>query len=128
MPEGGATMKIILLLFLMTLMAQIYAVPLRYFRPHPKPPIATETIRKTPWQTVVGGGVAGGTLIGAYKISNGVENGLQTVAKEKPEAFTKALSVLTAPIRYAWYAVLLFIAYKLWRWYENKKLIERKLS
>jgi hypothetical protein len=74
-----------------------------------------EVVRKVPWQTVAAGGVAAGTVIAAYKISDGVEDGLKTVAQEKPEAFTDSLSVLTWPFRWAVLIALLCSGYFIWR-------------
>ena len=67
-----------------------------------------------PWKTVVAGGAAAGTVIAAYKISDGVEEGIKTVAKEKPEAFTDSLSMLTWPVR--WAAFVLFLISGCWIW------------
>ena len=55
------------------------------------------------------------TVIAAYKISDGVEDGLKTVAEEKPEAFTESLSVLTWPLRWAVLIALLGSGYFIWR-------------
>jgi len=78
-------------------------------RPRARHPVSTP--RKTsivvPWKTVAAGGAAAGTVIAAYKVSDGVEEGIKTVAKEKPEVFADTLSVLTWPIR--WGALILFI-------------------
>ncbi len=68
-------------------------------------PHKTEIV--VPWKTVAAGGAAAGTVIAAYKVSDGVEEGIKTVAKEKPEVFADTLSVLTWPIR--WGALILFI-------------------
>ena len=80
-----------------------------------RPARAMEVVRKVPWQTVAAGGVAAGTVIAAYKISDGVEDGLKTVAQEKPEAFTDSLSVLTWPLRWAVLIALLCSGYFIWR-------------
>ena len=48
-----------------------------------------------------------GTVIAAYKVSDGIEDGIKTVAKEKPEVVTETLSVLAWPLR--WGALILFI-------------------
>ena len=80
-----------------------------------RPARAMEVVRKVPWQTVAAGGVAAGTVIAAYKISDGVEDGLKTVAQKKPEAFTDSLSVLTWPFRWAVLIALLGSGYFIWR-------------
>lgn len=74
-----------------------------------------------PWKTVAAGGAAAGTVIVAYKVSDGVEEGIKTVAKEKPEVFADTLSVLTWPIR--WAAFVLFLLSGCWI---AKKLLELK--
>ena len=76
-------------------------------------PHKTEIV--VPWKTVAAGGAAAGTVIAAYKVSDGVEEGIKTVAKEKPEVFTDTLSVLTWPIRLAALAVFLLVYYWIWR-------------
>ena len=85
--------------------------------PHARHPASAP--RKTeivvPWKTVVAGGAAAGTVIAAYKVSDGVEEGIKTVAKEKPEVFADTLSVLTWPIRWAVLVLALLIFCWLWR-------------
>ena len=67
-----------------------------------------------PWKTVAAGGAAAGTVIAAYKVSDGVEEGIKTIAKEKPEVFPVTLSVLTWPIR--WAMLILFLLVYCWIW------------
>ncbi len=76
-----------------------------------------------PWKTVAAGGAAAGTVIAAYKVSDGIEDGIKTVAKEKPEVFADTLSVLTWPIR--WAAFVLFLFSGCWI---AKKLLEIKTT
>ena len=73
-------------------------------------PHKTEIV--VPWKTVAAGGAAAGTIIAAYKVSDGVEDGIKIVAKEKPEVFADTLSVLTWPIR--WAALVLFLLVYYW--------------
>ena len=104
-------MKLILAAFLSALTLSASAAPHRVHRPRRHRPVKTiEVVRKVPWQTV-----AAGTVIAAYKISDGVEDGLKTVAEEKPEAFTDSLSVLTWPLRWAVLIALLCSGYFIWR-------------
>lgn len=77
-------MKLILLLVLAVLMPPTYAG-----RARPRLPLIRELIRKTPWQNIAAGGAAAGTVIVASKVGNGVENGLQTVARKNPDAIRK---------------------------------------
>lgn len=76
-------------------------------------PHKTEIV--VPWKTVAAGGAAAGTVIAAYKVSDGIEDGIKTVAKEKPEVFADTLSMLTWPIRLAALAVFLLVYYWIWR-------------
>ena len=73
-------------------------------------PHKTEIV--VPWKTVAAGGAAAGTVIAAYKVSDGVEEGIKTVAKEKPEVFADTLNVLTWPVR--WAAFVLFLLSGCW--------------
>ena len=110
-------MKLIIAAILSALSIIASAAPPRVHRPRVRHrPVKTiEVVRKVPWQTVAAGGVAAGTVIVAYKISDGVEDGLKTVAEEKPEAFTDSLSVLTWPLRWAVLIALLCSGYFIWR-------------
>ena len=78
-------------------------------------------IIRVPWQTVAAGGAAAGTVIAAYKISDGVEEGLKTVARSNPEAFVSTLSVF--PRLFSWGAILVLAGggYILWRRYRSKE-------
>ena len=109
-------MKLIIAAFLSALTLIASAAPHRKHLPRrQRPARAMEVVRKVPWQTVAAGGMAAGTVIAAYKISDGVEDGLKTVAQEKPEAFTDSLSVLTWPLRWAVLIALLCSGYFVWR-------------
>ena len=108
-------MKSLLILFLAVLSAVSVSATHRYPQPrrHISTPRKTEIV--VPWKTVAAGGAAAGTVIASYKISDGVEEGIKTVAKEKPEVFADTLSVLTWPIRCALLAVFLLVYYWIWR-------------
>jgi len=86
---------------------------------HPRARHPASTPRKTeivvPWKTVAAGGAAAGTVIAAYKVSDGVEEGIKTTAKEKPEVFADTLSVLTRPVRWAALVLFLLVYYWIWR-------------
>ena len=116
-------MKSLLILFLAVLSAVSVSATQRY----PQPRRRVSTPRKTeivvPWKAVAAGGAAAGTIIAAYKVSDGVEEGIKTVAKEKPEVFTDTLSVLTWPIR--WAAFVLFLLSGCWI---AKRLLELKTT
>lgn len=82
-----------------------------------------KTLLSVPWKTVAAGGAAAGTVIAAYKVSDGIEDGIRTVAKEKPEVFADTLSMLTWPLR--WAAFILFLLSGCWIW---KKWLEHKIT
>ena len=108
-------MKSLLILFLAILSAVSVSAAHRYPQPHRH----TSTPRKTeivvPWKTVAASGAAAGTVIAAYKVSDGVEEGIKTVAKEKPEVFADTLSVLTWPIRCTLLVLFLLVYYWIWK-------------
>ena len=108
-------MKLLLILFLAVLSAVSVSAAHRYPQPHRHAPTPRKTEIVVPWKTMVAGGAAAGTIIAAYKVSDGVEEGIKTVAKEKPEVFADTLSVLTWPIRCAVLAVFLLVYYWIWR-------------
>ena len=111
--------------FLSLVLALLCVVASASIHQHPRARHPASTPRKTeivvPWKTVAAGGAAAGTIIAAYKVSDGVEEGIKTVAKEKPEVFADTLSVLTWPIR--WAAMILFLVSGCWiakKWLEHK--------
>ena len=107
-------MKSLLTLLLALLSVVMLAAAPNIHRPHRHVSAPRKTEIVVPWETVVAGGAAAGTVIAAYKISDGVEDSIKTVAKEKPEVFAGTLSVLTWPIR--WAAFVLFIVIYCWIW------------
>lgn len=113
----------LLLILLAALLSVTSSAAHHYRRPRPRLPTASRIIRSVPWKTVVAGGAAVGTIITAYKVSDGVEEGMKTVAKEKPEVFTESLSVLTWPVR--WAAFILFLVSGCWIW---KRYLEHKMN
>ena len=107
-------MKSLLILFLAVLSAVSVSATHRYPQPHRRVSTPRKTQIVVPWKTVAAGGAAAGTVIAAYKVSDGVEDGIKTVAKEKPEVFADTLSVLTWPIR--WAVLVLFLLIYCWIW------------
>ena len=116
-------MKSLLALFLVILSVVAFAATPNIHRPHRRPLAPRKTQIVVPWKTVAAGGAAAGTVVAAYKISDGVEEGIKTVAKEKPEVFADTLSVLTWPVR--WAAFVLFLLSGCWI---TKKLLELKTT
>ena len=105
-------MKSLLILFLDVLSVVMFAATPNIHRPHSHASTPRKTEIVVPWKTVAAGGAAAGIIIAAYKVSDGVEEGIKTVAKEKPEVFADTLSVLTWPIR--WAALVLFLLVYYW--------------
>ena len=116
-------MKSFLALVLAVLSIVTFAATPNIHRPHRHASTPRKTEIVVPWKTVAAGGAAAGTVIAAYKVSDGVEEGIKTVAKEKPEVFADTLSVLTWPIR--WAAFVLFLLSGCWI---AKKLLELKTT
>ena len=119
-------MKSLLALFLVILSVVAFSGTPNIHRPHRR----ISTLRKTqivvPWKTVAAGGAAAGTVIAAYKVSDGVEEGIKTVAKEKPEAFADSLSVLTWPVRMAAFIFFLISGCWIWKkWLEHETIIPK---
>ena len=85
-------MKTLLILLLALITAFASATPIR--RPYRKPlkPAPVETHHPVSWKTVAAGGAAG-TIVGAYKIGSGIEEGMATAAKEAPVAFLSSITL-----------------------------------
>ena len=116
-------MKWLLALFLSLLSVVAFSATPNIHRPHRRVSAPRKTEIVMPWKTVAASGAAAGTVIAAYKVSDGVEEGIKTVAKERPEVFADSLSVLTWPVR--WAAFVLFLLSGCWI---AKKLLELKTS
>ena len=116
-------MKWLLALFLAVLSVVAFSATPNVHRPPRRVSAPRKTQIVVPWKTVAAGGAAAGTIIAAYKVSDGVEDGIKTVAKEKPEVFADTLSVLTWPVR--WAAFVLFLLSGCWG---AKKLLELKTT
>jgi len=86
-------MKTLLILLLALMTGIVSAVPMR--RPYRKPikPAHVETTHPVSWKTIAAGGAAAGTVVAAYKIGNGVEEGMATAAKEAPVAFLSSITL-----------------------------------
>ena len=73
------------------------------------------------WKTIAAGGAAAGTLVAAYKISNGVEEGMKTVAREKSEVFSGILTPFAWPLHVITVAGLVYAGYRIWRHYKTRQ-------
>ena len=125
--------KILLLLLLAVVSVNLCAAPRLHRRPprrirriHPVKVCRKPKIQYPPWKVVAAGGAAAGVVVASYKVSNGVEEGMKTVAKEHPEEFTSSLSVLTWPLRWALLILMCASGWWLWRKYLGNKNNERK--
>ncbi|MCQ2353262.1 MAG: hypothetical protein MJ033_07270 [Victivallaceae bacterium] len=105
-------MKSLALVFAVIAAIEIYAVPHphRHYRQHhrPRPSPVAEIVRQVPWQNIAAGGAAVSGIVLSYKVGDGVEEGLKTIAREDPGSFTKAVFPFTwlLPI-----ALIVIIAY-----------------
>ena len=116
-------MKLLLIVFLTVLSVVVFAGTHSIHHPRLRVSSPCKVLPSITWKTIVAGGAAAGTIISAYKLSDGVEEGIKIIAKEKPDVFADALSVLTWPIRWAAFVLLLFFGYRL-----AKKLLKRKTT
>lgn len=106
--------RLFLLVLALLLTVEAGAAPFR-LRPRRRP------IIRVPWQTVAAGGAAAGTVIAAYKISNGYEQGMKTVAREKPEVFAEHFSAFPRALSWGVLVLLAGGGYILWRRYQGKE-------
>ena len=108
-------MKLLLAFVLALLSVVAFAATPNIHRPHRRVSTPRKTEIVVPWETVAAGGAAAGTVVAAYKISDGVEDGIRTVAQEKPEVFADTLSALSWPVRWASLGLFFLIYYWIWK-------------
>jgi len=58
-------------------------------------------LEKLDWKKIMATGLSAAAVTAAYKISDGVEEGIKTAAKENPEQFAKGVFSAVAPIVWA---------------------------
>lgn len=99
-------MKKLLLLLLVALIFCCEARPPRRITPRPKPrkPFK-EYVQKVNWKHIAAGGAAAGTVVAAYKISDGVQEGMERAAKEDPEKFLDNFSSFLSPVKFLFYGL-----------------------
>ena len=99
-------MKKLLLLLLVVLVFCCEARPPKRITPRPKPrkPIK-EYVQKVNWKHIAAGGAAAGTVVAAYKISDGVQEGMERAAKEDPEKFLDNFSSFLSPVKFLFYGL-----------------------
>ena len=91
--------KLLLIVTLIGFSYYLFAKGGRYFRStgsnyrNTKPLITKET-----WKPIVAGGAAAGILVAAYKVSDGIADGLRTVAKDDPSTFMVGTQLLSLPV------------------------------
>ena len=100
-------MKKLLLLLLVALVFCCEARPPRRITPKPTPrkPIK-EYVQKVNWKHIAAGGAAAGTVVAAYKISDGVQEGMERAAKEDPETFLDNFSSFFSPLKLLFYGLV----------------------
>ena len=87
-------MKTLLVLFLAIITAFVSAAPMRRpFRKPLKPARVVETKHPVSWKTIAAGGAAAGTVVAAYKLSDGVEEGMKTAAEKAPVTFLSSITL-----------------------------------
>ena len=103
-------MKTLLILFLalMTVFASAMSIRRPFRKPvaHPvkttrpvvtkRPVNMTHPVEKTnpvSWKTIAAGGAATGTVVAAYKLSDGVEEGMKTAAEKAPVTFLSSVTL-----------------------------------
>ncbi len=117
--------RLLLLLLLPVVAVNLCAAPRFSRRPtrrrsHPVKVYRKPRIQYPPWEVVAAGGAAAGVVVASYKVSNGVEEGMKTVAKEHPEEFCNSLAVLTWPLRCGLLILMCVSGWWLWRKLGNK--------
>ena len=103
-------MKRLLLLLLVTLVFCCEARPPRRISPRPKPrkPFK-EYVQKVNWKHIAAGGAAAGTVVAAYKISDGVQEGMERAAREDPETFLDNFSSFLLPVKFLFYGLAIIL-------------------
>ena len=79
---------------------------------------------KISWRQIAATGGAAGTIIAAYKVSDGVQQGMKRAAEKNPEQFIGLLGRLTLPFRFVLWCISLaggaWIALKMYRKYHTR--------
>ena len=90
---------------------------------HPRP---RPRLPRIPWETIVAGGAAAGTVIAAYKIGNGLEAGIQTAAQNDPQAFITNLAAIPQTFSFGLLLLLIGAVVILYFRYKNKDKSKEK--
>lgn len=57
------------------------------------------------WKTIMAGGLTASMLMGTYKVTDGIETGLKTVAEKEPNQFVRIVENVFSPLRWVLFAV-----------------------
>ncbi|MGE4300620.1 MAG: hypothetical protein AB7F40_03345 [Victivallaceae bacterium] len=68
---------------------------------------------KLGWKQLMAVGLSAGTVVAAYRISDGVATGIETVAEKHPETFADTVTEILAPIKWSILVFLLIMLYPL---------------
>lgn len=75
---------------------------------HDKPLVGKDT-----WKPIIATGAAGAAVVAAYKLSDGVEDGLRTAAREDPKAFMGSINWMATPVLLFAVLLCIFVLYRL---------------
>ena len=102
-----ALLAICLLLCLICADAGHHRIPRRRVPPRP-------LHTSLSWKQIAAGGAAVGTVVAAYKVSNGIENDLEKAAEKDPKGFLN-------PWAFFPHLLALVGIFALYKWYRNLK-------
>lgn len=90
------------------------------FKRYASVPDKEKFLKALDWKKIGAIGISTASIVGAYKLGSGVEEGLVTLAKNNPEAFATVLSDGIAPFRWLLFAMLVLVLWPLinflWKW------------
>ena len=109
MQKAGTLMKALTVICMLLCLACAEAGPHRIPRRRERPkPLHTSLS----WKQIAAGGAAAGTVIAAYKVSNGIENGFERAAERDPRGFLNLWAYLP-------HLLMLTGIFALYKWYQN---------
>lgn len=68
------------------------------------------------WSRIMATGLSAAAIVAAYKISDGIESGVEILAEKHPEHFVAVLGTMLAPFRWGLLLLWLILLYPLARW------------